>query len=120
MSKVPPLDSKLFFAYQVYDLPEGRYSIKNTNMGVGFQMNWDKDQFPFLWVWAPYGGTENYPWYGRNFNLAIEPWTAVPENLTEVIKAGMGVKIQPGQAICTSFQAKAIEFGGDHYQTSAV
>lgn len=113
MSKVPPLDSKLFFGYEVYNLSEGRYSIKNTSIGVGFQMNWDKDQFPFLWVWAPYGGAENYPWYGRNFNLAIEPWTAVPENLTEVIKAGMGVKIQPGQAIYASFQAKAIEFGGN-------
>lgn len=110
MSKVPPLDSKLFFEYEVYNLSEGWYRIKNTSLGVGFQMNWDKDQFPYLWVWAPYGGAEDYPWYGRNFNLAIEPWTAVPGNLTEVIEAGKGVKIQPGQAIYNSFQAKAIEF----------
>ena len=116
MSKVPPSDSKLFFEYQINSLPEGWYAVKNKGLGVGFQMNWDKDRFPFVWVWAPYGGAVNYPWYGRNYNLAIEPWTAVPGNLTEVVKAGLGVRIQPGQEICNSFQAKAFEFGGGSHE----
>ena len=110
VSKVPSIENKLFFMFQIYDIPEGCYALKNNGLGVGFQMNWDKSRFPFIWVWAPYGGAENYPWYGRNYNLAIEPWSAVPDDLPEVIKAGMGIKIKPAQEIKTSIQAKAFGF----------
>lgn len=113
VSKVPSIDEKLFFSFLIYDLPEGRYAIRNRGLGVGFQMTWDKERFPFMWIWAPYGGAGNYPWYGRNYNLAIEPWTASGEYLPEAVKAGMGVKIRPGQEICASIQAKAFAFTGD-------
>ncbi len=110
LSKVPSIDDKLFFMFHIFDLPVGQYAVKNNELKVGFQMNWDKNRFPYIWVWAPYGGAENYPWYGRNYNLAIEPWSAIPDNLPEVIKAGMGIKIKPWQEIRTKLEAKAFEF----------
>jgi len=107
LSKVPPPDSKVFMMFHLYDIPDGWYRITNTKKEIGFGMKWDKDMFPIIWVWAPYGGAEMYPWYGRNYNLAIEPWSAIPHNLEKLAEQGRGIKIGPGQEIKTSLQATA-------------
>lgn len=105
VSRVPPPDSRIYQMFYLHDLPEGRYSLHNHNFGVRFSLSWDKEVFPILWVWAPYGGAMGYPWYGRNYNLALEPWSAVPANLARVAEGNRGIRIAAGQTIATALEA---------------
>ncbi len=103
--RVSSPDSRIFLMYYLYDLSDGWYVLTNQDRGISFSLKWDKEIFPVIWVWAPYGGATGYPWYGRNYNLAIEPWSAVPSNLAQVAEENRGIKIAPGQEIQTTFEA---------------
>jgi galactose mutarotase-like enzyme len=105
VSRVPPPDSRIYQMFYLHDLPEGRYGLVNSNLGTRFELRWDKKIFPILWVWAPYGGAMGYPWYGRNYNLALEPWSAVPPNLAAVAEQNRGIHIAAGQTLATSLEA---------------
>lgn len=109
LSKIPLPDLKVFYEFYLHDITEGWYRIKNIKKSVGFGIQWDKAVFPVIWVWAPLGGAEEYPWYGRNYNLAIEPWSALPANLAKLVECAGGIKIGPGQVINTKLQAIAYE-----------
>ena len=112
LSKVAPPEAKYVLQYAVGNMKESRYELVNHNYGVGFELAWDKEIFPFLWVWALYGGAPYYPWYGRAYTLALEPWSAVPGNLAKVIEAGNGIRIQPGETIRTWVRAAANDHSG--------
>ena len=105
VSRVPPRDSRIYQMFYLRDLPEGRYGLLNSGLGVRFELHWDKNIFPILWVWAPYGGAMGYPWYGRNYNLALEPWSAVPPDLSAVAGQNRGIRITPGQTLETRLEA---------------
>ncbi len=105
VSKVPPPESKTYLMYYLSDMPEGRYTIRNNHRAIQFTLKWDRKIFPILWAWAPYGGAMGYPWYGRNYNLALEPWSAVPPNLARVTEENRGIHIGPGQMISTNLGA---------------
>jgi hypothetical protein len=77
--------------------------------GLGFGMVWDKQIFRNVWIWMVYGGLKNYPWYGRAYAVALEPWSSVPDDLAEAVKAGTQMKLEPGEKICTSLKAIAYE-----------
>ncbi len=59
-------------------LAEGWYGITNERLKVGFGMAWDASLFKYLWMWQVYGGHHDYPWYGRTYNCALEPFTSYP------------------------------------------
>jgi len=105
LSRVPPPDSKIYQMFYLHDLPEGRYGLFNSKLGMRFSLRWNRKIFPILWVWAPYGGAMGYPWYGRNYNLALEPWSAVPPNLVRLAEENRGIHIGPGQTIATGLEA---------------
>jgi hypothetical protein len=46
-----------------------------------------------------------YPWYSRNYNLALEPWSAVPPNLAQLAEENRGIHISSGRTIPTSLKA---------------
>ena len=105
VSRVPPPDSRIYQMFYLHDLPEGRYGLFNGELGARFQLRWDERIFPILWVWAPYGGAMGYPWYGRNYNLALEPWSAVPANPAGVSEQEKAIRIAAGQTLATSLEA---------------
>ena len=105
LSRVPPPESEVYQMFYFRDLPVGRYSLTNHNHGLRFSMSWDKELFPILWAWAPYGGAAGYPWYGRAYALALEPWSAIPHNLSVVAGENRGIHIRPGETIRTSLSA---------------
>lgn len=66
---------------------EAFYEVYNKDLKVGFGMRWDKRIFPYVWMWQVCGGSYGYPWYGRTYNMALEPWTSYPgAGLEEAIK----------------------------------
>jgi galactose mutarotase-like enzyme len=107
LKKVYAPSSEVYMEYAVGNLTQGQYQIKNHQLGLSFQLEWDRELFPYVWVWAVYGGQLRYPWFGRAYTLALEPWSAIPGNLPAVVQKHQGVPIQPGARIKTVLFAGA-------------
>lgn len=82
------------------------YELYNKTKDIGFGMEWDKALFKYLWMWQVSKGSYGYPWYGRIYTLALEPWTSYPSSgLTTAVKNGSALKMLPDQKITTSLKA---------------
>jgi len=90
------------------ELTDGWYGITNQKQKVGFGMAWDKELFKYLWMWQNYGGNDDYPWYGRAYTCALEPFTSYPPaGVSAAIKNGSALLMKPGQIIETDLVAVA-------------
>jgi len=95
------------------ELKAGWYGLTNRDQGVGFGMAWDAQRFPYLWMWQVYGGHDDYPWYGRTYNCALEPFTSYPPaGIKNALDNGTALRLQPGQVIETALVAVAYEGQG--------
>jgi hypothetical protein len=95
------------------ELTEGWYGLTNQRLGVGFGMSWDKDLFKYLWMWQVYGGHNDYPWYGRTYNCALEPFTSYPPaGVKNAIDNGTALFMKPSEVIETELVAVAYEGEG--------
>lgn len=81
----------------ITDLPEAWYRIVDPARNVTFEMRWDQAGFPNLWFWQEAGSRGSYPWYGRAYCLALEPFNSIVPVLPEAVKAGEGSRILPGE-----------------------
>ena len=76
-------------------------------------MAWDSQLFPCLWMWQVYGGHHDYPWYGRTYNCALEPFAGwPPAGVANAVKNGTALVIGPGQTIETDLVAVAYQAEG--------
>jgi len=108
LSHVPPATRGTSGWVCLSGFEEGWYGITNTSRGVGFGMRWDAAQFPYLWFWQVWGGMPGYPWYGRHYNCALEPWTSWPDNgLSDAIANGSAMRLGPLESVTTRLLAVA-------------
>ena len=92
------------------ELKEGWYTIRNPKLKVGFGMSWDASLFKYLWMWQVYGGHNDYPWYGRTYNVALEPFSSYPPaGVPNAIQNGSALILKPNQVIDTDLAAIAFE-----------
>jgi hypothetical protein len=95
------------------DLREGSYGLTSERLGVGIGMAWNAELFPSLWMWQVYGGHDDYPWYGRTYNCALEPFTSwPPAGIQKAIANGTARLLAPGEVIETDLVAAAYESDG--------
>ncbi|MBA3947631.1 MAG: DUF4432 family protein [Herpetosiphonaceae bacterium] len=86
------------------------YAITNVQQQVGFAMRWDGDLFRYLWLWQELSGATGYPWWGRSYAVALEPWTSYPTlGLAEAVRRNTQLTLQPGQTITTRLAATAYQ-----------
>ena len=110
-SRVPNPDCRGSDELCLMDLREGWYALTDTRRQVGFALEWDLAAFPYLWYWQVFGGGEGYPWYGRSFNCALEPWSSYPLfGLNEAIKHGTQLTLAPGKSM--GAYVRAIAYSG--------
>ena len=109
LSHIMPEDAKTAFIVYLENISDGWYGITNLEKGIGFGLIWDKDIFKNLWMWEVYRGCYSYPWYGRTYNIALEPWSSVPDDFDEVIKKGDYLEILPGQSLISKYTAIVYE-----------
>ena len=89
---------------------EGRYSIINQTTQVGFGLSWDASLFKYLWMWEERNGTQDSPWWGRVYTVALEPWTAKwTKNPEEGIKNGDWERLEADESLDTTIKAFAID-----------
>lgn len=105
VSRVMSPQKKIAFNTFVKNLKEGWYGITNLKSGIGFGLQWDAAVFKYLCLWLVYRGFHDFPFYGRTYNIALEPYSAIPDNLDEAIKLGRALHLEPGEQIHTRFSA---------------
>lgn len=93
------------------DLQDGWYAIVNPNSKIGFGLSWDKNVFPYVWYWQVFRGAWDHPWFGRTWNIALEPCTSWPNTgLADQIRRGTAAKIKGNSMLET--QITAVAFTG--------
>lgn len=103
-SIVAPRSQKTHDLLFLSELKEGWFALTNTKKGVGVGFAWDVELFPYVWFWQVYGGGSGYPWYGRTYNLALEPWTSMPnDGVEEAVKNGTAKELKAHASIETDF-----------------
>lgn len=112
MSRAWDMDKKLYMEYGVKDLSEGKYELINHSKGLGVRMMWDKNVFQYLWIWALYGACDDYPWYGRAYIMAVEPWACMPGDYTLAKEAGTLLHLKAGESM-------EVELSAELYETEA-
>ena len=110
LSKVPGPEWQSYDMAYVTDMPEGWYAVTNRDMGLGFGVRFSKDVYKYLWYWQSLAGGFGHPWYGRTYNVGLEPFTSwTNEGLGKAIENGTALLVQPGQRIEASVRATAFE-----------
>jgi hypothetical protein len=108
--QVQPVSTRSVDVVFFKELAEGWYTIRNPKLKVGFGMSWDASLFKYLWMWQVYGGHNDYPWYGRTYNVALEPFSSYPPaGVPNAIQNGSALILKPNQVIETDLAAIAFE-----------
>lgn len=113
VTRVLPRQTGSVDVISFWGLQEGWYALTNRRRRVGFGMSWDNSLFQCLWMWQVYGGHDDYPWYGRTYNCALEPFTSwPPAGVPNALKNGTALVMKPHQEIETTLTAVAYEGEG--------
>lgn len=107
ISKVMASEAKTAFNIYIKDIKEGWFGITNLFRGLGFGIKWNIDVFKHFLIWYVYRGFYNFPFYGRTYNIGLEPYTAIPADFNEVLKLGRELTLDPGQELRTKYYAIA-------------
>ena len=84
------------------------YAITNATTQLGIAVRWNSTVFRYLWLWQELGSERGYPWWGRAYAVALEPWTSMPTaGLAEAVARGTQLVLQPGQIVSTQLTATA-------------
>ena len=65
-----------------------RHDQRNVKCGVTTQAKGSKGAWHYMWAWQVYGGAWDYPFYGRTYVLALEPFSSPAGSLTDNIERG--------------------------------
>ena len=96
------------------DLSEGFYEVENPKKGLRLGVGWDVGQMPYLWFWQEYGASGFYPWYGRHYNIGLEPFSSFPTNgIQEAVDNGTALSL--GAREKRPFSLWAEVFEGEPY-----
>ncbi|MBB6670673.1 hypothetical protein [Cohnella nanjingensis] len=48
--------------------------------GIGAQVEWAGERWPYLWFWRDFGGEKEPPYFGMHYNVGLELFSSPPEN----------------------------------------
>lgn len=88
----------------------GNYSILNSNKNIGFKLSWDSKIFKYLWLWQERYATQDAPWWGNAYAVALEPWTSMwKPNAEKAISEGEWLSLDKDEIINTKLSATVIK-----------
>lgn len=114
MSVIPTDDQRISELHYISGLEDGWYGITSPEHNFGFGLVWPKEVFPYLWYWLELKGSFGYPWYGRSYVMALEPFTSIPgSGLERAIEKGTAALLGPKQSIDARVVATFMEHTDD-------
>jgi hypothetical protein len=110
LSVLPPAAERVTEFGYISELEEGWYGLANPELDYGFGLAWPKEIFPYVWFWQELRGSFGFPWYGRCYVMAVEPFTSVPGcGLERAIAAGTAPVLAAGAKVEARFAAVFFE-----------
>lgn len=89
---------------------EAFYTIRNPERRLAFDLRWNGELFKCLWLWQERYATQGFPWWGKCYTVALEPWSSAgTSNPNKAIAGGEWLKIKAGEVISTELSAGFIE-----------
>jgi len=89
------------------------YEITRPGSSLGMRVAWDARTLPYLWYWQEFGAGKEYPWYGRNYNIGLEPSGSYPTTgLPDAVANGTAQRLEPGGS--RSLWLTATVMGGEN------
>ena len=111
LSIIPPRGTMSELVY-LTGFPETWYEVVHPGKGIGCRVEWDKSIMPYLWFWQEYGASLDAPWYGRSYNIGLEPFSSYPTNgLMEAIENGSALTFAPREIKHFALRASIFETG---------
>lgn len=111
-SKIPPVTEVPYseLAYLSEFKQKAYYSIFNGSGDLGFSVHWDATVFKYLWYWQERFATQNAPWWGSTYAIALEPWTTKYSSDPQAsIDRGEYLKLKSKSSIVTALKACVID-----------
>lgn len=97
LSLLPPPGTACELVY-LTGFDDGWYAVEREDVGLGFRVEWDRATMPYLWYWQEFGAHRDYPWYGRHYNIGLEPFSSYPTNgVGEAVANGTALTLGPGE-----------------------
>ncbi len=93
VSVLPGKNGTMDFFY-LYGLDEGEVGFENAEQAY-FGYRFDKNIFPYVWLFASYGGFLNH------YTAILEPCTTMPISVNEAARIGQTMILQPGETVRT-------------------
>lgn len=112
MSILPPPGTPSGIVYLTDFGETGWYEVGNERLGAGLRVEWDATEMPWLWFWQEFGATEGYPWYGRHYNIGLEPFCGMPTfGLAESVRNGTAGFIEADETRHLRISAQPFRLG---------
>jgi len=113
LSVLPPTSERVTEFGYLTEFEAGWYGLSNPALGFGVGMAWPKEIFPYLWFWQELRGSFGYPWYGRCYVMAVEPFNSIPGcGLERAIASGTAPVLAAGAKVEATLAAVFFEGGG--------
>lgn len=95
LSELPPWETPSDLQYLRPSI--GRYTLLPSKYPIRVHVNWDIESFPYLWFWQQFGSSKDYPWWGTEYIVGLEPWTSAPgSGLADAVEFGEVPILPPG------------------------
>ncbi|MBX0297277.1 aldose 1-epimerase [Haloarcula nitratireducens] len=100
LREFPPAAERVHDLVALADLSEGRYTLSNPDVDLGVTVSFPESLYQYLWYWQPLGGFEDAPFFGRNYNVGLEPCTSVPNaGLDAAVENGTANELRPDETV---------------------
>ncbi len=89
---------------------EGRYRLRDARRPVGIQVRWDASILPYLWCWREAGAGLEFPWYGQDWIIGLEPFSSYPTDGGLALAAEMGTTLilEPARPLTVEWSAQIV------------
>lgn len=101
LKSFPDRDEQVFDLLAFEGLTEGRYTVSNPELDLGVTVEFDQELYEYIWYWGAFGGHVESPFFGRNYNVGLEPATSIPTigGLDAAIENDTANVIEPGETV---------------------
>lgn len=110
----PSKDRRVHDLVILSDLRDGVYTVRNDDIDLAASVRFPEDLFEYIWYWQPFGGYEGAPYFGRNYNVGLEPCTSFPGSGLEAARENGTVnQLAPGATESATFELETTNVTGE-------
>jgi len=103
LREFPPKKERVHDIAALTGFDDGRYTVSNPELDLSVTVEFDPDRYEFVWYWGAFGGFEAAPFFGRNYNVGLEPATSRPvAGLEQAIENGTANHLEAGESVETA------------------